>query len=83
MSYIIQRVIRKKYEVTDIVKFMTYCIFRGTRKGMKHTPTECFKCGHKFDDKDFIYLGVVKGDKNRIFCDSCAKEIENKLCNNK
>ena len=42
---------------------------------MKNTPKTCFKCGHKFEIDEWTYLGIIKGDKNRIFCKKCAEEI--------
>lgn len=78
-KYVIEKHIVKKYEVTDIACFLKYETFVGGRKGMKNTPKTCFKCGHKFADNEYTYLGIVKGDKNRIFCENCAEEIRKVL----
>jgi hypothetical protein len=75
MNYVIEKHITKKYEVMDIARFLKYATFVGGRKGMRNTPKTCFRCGHKFTDDEYTYLGVVKGDKNRIFCKSCAEHI--------
>ena len=75
MNYVIEKHITKKYEVTDIARFLKYATFVGGRKGMRNTPKTCFRCGHKFTDDEYTYLGVVKGDKNRIFCETCGEHI--------
>lgn len=79
MKFVIEKHSVKRYEIIDMIPFMKYDFFTDARKGMRHTPQTCFRCGHKFVDSDMIYLGVVKGDKNRIFCESCGKEISKKL----
>lgn len=78
-SYIIEKHITKRYEVTDIARFLKYDTFVDARKGMKNTPKTCFKCGHKFEIDEWTYLGIVKGDKNHVFCQECAEEIVKKL----
>ncbi len=78
-EYVIEKHIVKKYEVTDIARFLKYETFLGGRIGMKNTPKTCFKCGHKFTNDEYTYLGIVKGDKNRIFCEECAEEIRKVL----
>lgn len=75
-GYVIEKQTTTKYEVIDMIPFMKYDFFTNARKGMCNTPKTCFRCGHKFIDSDMIYLGVVKGDKNRIFCESCGKHIQ-------
>lgn len=75
MNYIIERQITKKYEVTDIARFLKYDTFVNGRKGLRKTPQTCFRCGKRFILGDFTYLGIVKGDKNRIFCKTCAEHI--------
>ena len=79
MSYVIDKVIRKRYEVTDIGQFLKFSTFHNARKGMRFTPCTCFCCNHKFTDDEYTYLGIVKGDKNRIFCKDCAERIAKKL----
>ena len=74
-NFIIEKHITKRYEVTDIARFLKYETFIGARKGMNNTPKTCFCCGHKFSEEEYTYLGIVKGDKNRIFCENCAKDI--------
>lgn len=39
------------------------------------TRETCFNCNHKFNDTDAVYLGLLDGHKNEIFCEKCAKEI--------
>lgn len=75
MSYIIEKHFTRKYEVVDICQFLLFSTFHSVRKGMRFNPVVCFECGHKFADNEHTYLGIVKGDKNRIFCKSCAEKI--------
>lgn len=75
MNYVIEKHFTKKYVVTDIARFLKYETFVGSRNGMRNTPHTCFRCGHKFNIDEYTYLGIVKGDKNRIFCKSCAEHI--------
>lgn len=79
MNYVIEKHIVKKYVVTDIARFLKYKTFVGGRNGMQNTPHTCFRCGHKFNLDEYTYLGIVEGDKNRIFCKSCAEYIGNIL----
>lgn len=67
MSYVIDKVIRKRYEVTDIGQFLKFSTFHNARRGMRFTPCTCFCCNHKFTDDEYTYLGIIRGDKNRIF----------------
>lgn len=78
MSYVIDKVIRKRYEVTHIVRFMKFSVFREARKKLRHTPNTCFCCNHKFTDDEYIYLGEVTGG-NKLFCEDCAERIADKL----
>lgn len=78
MACIIERHITRRYEVTDIARFMKFSVFHDARKNMRDNPTTCFKCHHKFDDDEYIYLGIVKGG-NRIFCKACAEQISKEL----
>lgn len=76
MSYVIEKHIVKKYEVTDVWPFLKYGTFSPARKKIGlDTPKTCFRCGHKFVESDILYLGVVKSDKNRIFCETCGEHI--------
>lgn len=75
MKYVIEKTITKRYEVTHIWNFLKYGTFVSGRKGMSNTPTTCFRCGRKFTEDDDLYLGVVNGDKNRVFCSSCGEHI--------
>lgn len=78
MSYVIDKVIRKRYEVTDIGQFLKFSTFHNARKGMRFTPCTCFCCNHKFTDDEYIYLGEVTGG-NKLFCEDCAERIADKL----
>ena len=43
------------------------------------TRETCFNCNHKFNDTDAVYLGLLDGHKNEIFCEKCAKEISESI----
>lgn len=79
MGYVIEKHIVKKYDVMEIWKFLKFSVFCDARKKLGNTPKTCFKCGHEFSEDEYIYLGVVKNDKNRIFCETCANEIAKEL----
>ena len=36
--------------------------------------TFCFDCGRDFTGNDEVYLALVKGHKNRLLCEKCAKK---------
>ena len=75
MDYIIEKHFTKKYAVTDIARLLKFETFVEGRKGLRNTPHSCFRCNHRFNLDEYTYLGIVKGDKNRIFCKSCAELI--------
>lgn len=79
MGYLIEHHIVRKCEVLDIFPFLDYKTFLDGRKGLMQTPTKCFNCGHVFSPEDKTYLGVIKHDRNRIFCEECGKKILSKL----
>ena len=70
----IEKVIHRvdKYDVYAICKFILASTLFSVNKKVRHT---CFKCGHKFQDDDAVYLGFIKKHKNEIFCEKCAYEI--------
>ena len=79
MSYIVVKRTVRKYEVTFVRRFMTYAKFREARRGMENTPRVCFYCGNEFKDDEHIYLGMVKGHLNQIFCECCGEKISTVL----
>ena len=70
----IEKVIHRvdKYDVYAICKFILASTLFSVNKKVRHT---CFKCNHKFQDDDVIYLGLIKKHKDEIFCEKCANEI--------
>ena len=76
MNYVIEKHFTKKYEITEMNPFVQYRNLLGVIDvlGLK-TPKTCFSCGKKFFENDFMYLGLVKGDKNRLFCETCGRLI--------
>ena len=70
----IEKVIHRvdKYDVYAICEFMHAGKLFAVNKKVRHT---CFKCNHKFQDDDAVYLGFIKKHKNEIFCEKCANEI--------
>ena len=61
-----------KYEVYAICEFILASTLFSVNKKVRHT---CFKCNHKFQDDDAIYLGFLKKHKNEIFCEKCASQL--------
>ena len=74
-SVTIKKVRTEHFVLMELSKFMTYGTFSGARKGLKYTPKSCFNCRHKFQDNEFIYLGIIQGKKNEIFCEKCADKF--------
>ena len=80
----IEKVIHRvdKYDVYAICKFILASTLFSVNKKVRHT---CFKCNHKFQDDDVIYLGLIKKHKNEIFCEKCKfdnnrkETVENRL----
>ena len=75
-EYTITKVRTETFVVTDITRFMPFKTFAGARKNLSYTPNTCFNCHHKFTDDEFIYLGIIKGKKNELFCEKCANELK-------
>lgn len=80
-EYKITKVTTRHYYVTFVRPFMAYKKFCVARNGIKHTPSTCFNCGRKFRDDETIYLGAVKKQPNKIFCEDCGSNIKKSLEN--
>lgn len=68
------KVTRKAYKVLSTVDkpFMKFGVFRETREKLGlYVESKCFCCDQKFDDNDDIYLVILKGTHNRLFCKEC------------
>ena len=61
-----------KYDVYAICEFILASTLFSVNKKVRHT---CFKCDHKLQDDDAVYLGFIKKHKNETFCEKCANEI--------
>jgi hypothetical protein len=70
---------KQYFEVRFIAAFMKYSFFVNARKNMRNTPKVCFNCNHHLKDEETIYLGIMNRGKNRIFCESCGKNIESQI----
>lgn len=70
----IEKVIHRvdKYEVYAICEFMHAGKLFAVNKKVRNT---CFKCNHKFQDDDVVYLGLIKKHKDEIFCEKCASQL--------
>ena len=79
---------RKKFkiekEIHRVVQYFVVAIrYIGSYKRLidMHPKTRetCFNCNHKFNDTDAVYLGLLDGHKNEIFCEKCAKKISENI----
>ncbi len=75
----INKTTTKHYTVLDVTKdpFMTFGTLRYIREKnnmeMEGLRT-CFNCDHKFNDKEDIFLAIIKGKKNKFLCEKCKNE---------
>lgn len=50
------------------------------RDGLSHghlkDDHQCFKCGRQFGDGEWMALASLKDVGNKVFCEACAKELE-------
>lgn len=70
MSFIYKRVQVEAFEVEIIQRnFMTYNVFSRVRKDKPN----CGLCSKAFQANDATNLAYIKGKKNELFCDECAK----------
>lgn len=79
---IITKTITHRYEVIDVSAkpFMKFGVFRETREKYRmKVERTCFCCNRKFKDDDDIYLVMLKGTLNRLFCKSCNDKALNDL----
>lgn len=68
------KIIKNAYQVTQASEkpFMKFGTFRETRERLGlSVERRCFRCGHKFKDDEDIYLVMLKGTLNKIFCKEC------------
>lgn len=79
-DHIITKTTIKRYEVTQIARFLKYDVHKEarTRYSLSLQKT-CFKCGHKFQDEEYTYIGMIKGSLNQLFCKDCAEKIAKSL----
>lgn len=80
---IVEKKTIRRYEVLQatskpFLKFGTFRKVREERLGLS-VDRCCFNCGYKFKDYDDIYLVMLKGTHNRLFCKDCNDKALNDL----
>jgi hypothetical protein len=50
--------------------------YRKIRSGSKYPADKCYWCKHPFEDDEMIALANLKKGGNKVFCQTCAKKIE-------
>ena len=68
------KVTTKRYKVVDAASspFISFGKFRDSRKRIGlSVERKCFNCNHKFEDNEDIYLVMLEGTHNRLFCKKC------------
>ena len=80
MGYMITKTIVKKCDVLNIWRFQEFGVFRASREyyGLS-VERKCFCCGREFHNDDILYLGPVRNEGNKLFCEKCGKEIAESL----
>ena len=86
------KITKRTYEVLHAVDkpFLKFGQFRKTRESIE-LPVQrlCFNCNHKFKEDDDVYLVMLKGTLNQLFCKKCndkaladlRKEVNNEQRN--
>lgn len=68
------KITKKTYEVLDAVDkpFLKFGQIRKSRESIG-LPVQrlCFNCNHKFKEEDDVYLVMLKGTPNKLFCKEC------------
>ena len=71
---IVEKKTIRRYEVLHAVEkpFLKFRQFRITRERIG-LPVQrcCFNCNHKFKEDDDVYLVMLKGTLNKLFCKEC------------
>ena len=86
------KIIKNAYQVIQASEkpFLKFGQFRTTRERIGLSVQRCcFNCNHKFKEDDDVYLVMLKGTHNRLFCKECndkaladlRKEVNNEKRN--
>lgn len=76
------KVTKKIYKVLQVAEkpFLKFGQFRATRERIGLSVQRyCFNCNRKFKDDDDIYLVMLKGTLNKLFCKECHDKALNDL----
>lgn len=69
------KITKRTYRVLQAVDkpFLKFGAFRKVREERLGLSLDrcCFNCGRKFKEDDDIYLVMLKGTHNRLFCKEC------------
>lgn len=76
------KITRKTYRVLHAVEkpFLKFGQFRKVRESIGLSVHRyCFNCNHKFKEDDDVYLVMLKGTLNKLFCKKCNDKALNDL----
>ena len=76
------KITKKTYEVLHAVDkpFLKFEQFRKSRESIGlPVQRRCFNCNRTFKDGDDVYLVMLKGTLNKLFCKSCNYRALNDL----
>ena len=76
------KITKKTYKVLDAVDkpFLKFGQFRKSRESIGLSVQRlCFNCNHKFKEEDDVYLVILKGTLNKLFCKECNDKALNDL----
>ena len=77
---IVEKKTIRRYEVLNAVEkpFLKFGQFRKSRESIGLSVQRCcFNCNHKFKDDDDVYLVMLKGTLNKLFCKECNDKALN------
>lgn len=72
----------KTYDIYESVEwestFGETMEIRNKTFGSKHDKflEKCFVCGHKFENSEVPWLGLVRNHKNVFLCEDCGKKVQ-------
>ena len=50
--------------------------YRRIRGNMRNPGFNCYWCGHEFEMGEMIAIILPEKERNRVFCQSCAEQIQ-------
>ncbi len=68
------KIVKKTYKVLNVSDrpFLKFSQFREARESIGLSVQRCcFNCNRQFKDADDVYLVMLKGTLNKLFCKEC------------